>query len=120
MGGFVNYYRLVLITLLWLFFLSGCVSIGTLADKELNNKVFSGTIGHIDMACAHGNCIDAPFSLVVDVVMLPITIPWSIYNVSTNQAEKYRKSQEKAETYPEYLKRKSSEPNTPNKQINKD
>lgn len=80
--------------------LSGCVSIGTLGEKEYNNKVFSGTIRHIELGCGHGVCVDAPFSLVTDVVLLPVTIPWSIYNVATDRADRYKKSQKSKDNIP--------------------
>ncbi|GAA0810990.1 hypothetical protein GCM10009111_02800 [Colwellia asteriadis] len=99
-----------LINIIVLLSTTGCVSIGTLGEKEHNNKVFSGTIRHMELACAHGICVDFPFSLVTDTVLLPVTIPWSIYNVSTDSAEKYMKSQELSDgNVPELIKRKSSE-----------
>ena len=91
--------RVLIVFLMATLVLSGCLSIATLNDKEINNKVFSGTIAHFDMACAHGNCIDAPFSLVVDVCLLPVTIPWSIYNVSTDSAQRYKESKKSNETF---------------------
>jgi uncharacterized protein YceK len=60
--------------------LSGCATIVTLTEPETNNKIFSGTIRHIENKCAHGICLDMPFSLVVDAVVTPITIPWTAYN----------------------------------------
>jgi uncharacterized protein YceK len=62
--------------------LSGCATIGTLGEPETRNKVYSGTIRDIQLDCAHGTCLDLPFSLAADTVVLPVTIPWSIYNVS--------------------------------------
>ena len=61
--------------------LSGCATIGTLGEPQTRNKVFSGTIRDIELECAHGTCLDLPFSLVADTVVLPATIPWSLYNV---------------------------------------
>ena len=61
--------------------LSGCATSGTLAEPSTRNKVYSGTIRHFELKCAHAVCLDFPFSLVADTVLLPITIPWSIYNV---------------------------------------
>jgi uncharacterized protein YceK len=60
--------------------LCGCATAGTLAEHETKNKVFSGTIRHVELKCAHGVCLDFPFSLVADTVLLPVTIPWSIAN----------------------------------------
>jgi uncharacterized protein YceK len=62
--------------------LAGCATIGTLGEPETHNKVYSGTIRDIQLECAHGTCLDLPFSLVADTVVLPATIPWSLYNVS--------------------------------------
>jgi uncharacterized protein YceK len=61
--------------------LSGCATIATLGEPETKNKVFSGTIRHFELACGHGQCVDFPFSLIADTVILPATIPWSIINV---------------------------------------
>jgi uncharacterized protein YceK len=93
-GKLMRFLLLVLCNVLILLLNTGCVSIGTLSEKEHNNKVFSGTIRHMELSCDHGICVDLPFSLVTDVVLLPVTIPWSIYNVSTDSAQKYIKSQE--------------------------
>jgi uncharacterized protein YceK len=60
--------------------LSGCATIGTLGEPQTRNKVFSGTIRDIQLEGAHGTCLDFPFSLVGDIVVLPATIPWSLYN----------------------------------------
>jgi uncharacterized protein YceK len=62
--------------------LSGCATIGTLGEPETRNKVYSGTIRDIQLKCAHGTCLDLPFSLAPDTVVLPATIPWSLYNAS--------------------------------------
>jgi uncharacterized protein YceK len=61
--------------------LSGCATIGTLGEPQTRNKVFSATIKDIQLECAHGSCLDLPFSPAADTVVLPATIPWSIYNV---------------------------------------
>jgi uncharacterized protein YceK len=103
-------YQIIAINVIILLSLSGCVSAFTLSEKEHNNKVFSGTIRHFELGCAHAVCIDFPFSLVTDVVLLPVTIPWSIYNVSTDSAGKYKKSEEAdSSNIPELIKRKESE-----------
>src|SRR5215510_226074 len=65
--------------------LSGCGTIGTLGEPQTRNKVFSGTIRDIQLQGAHGTCLDLPFSLVADAVVLPATIPWSLYNVFHNE-----------------------------------
>jgi uncharacterized protein YceK len=60
--------------------LCGCATAGTLAEHETRNKIYSGTIRHVELKCAHGVCLDFPFSLIADTVLLPVTIPWSIAN----------------------------------------
>ena len=70
----------VIATLVALLALTGCVTIGTLTEPETRNKIFSGTIRHIDLECAHAVCLDMPFSLVADAAILPVTIPWTAYN----------------------------------------
>jgi len=79
----------------YLFFplLTGCTTIGTLGEDETRNKIYSGTLRQLELKCAHGTCLDFPFSFVADTVLLPITIPWSIVNV--NEADTAR-PQEKA------------------------
>ncbi len=74
----------------WLFvlaLLSGCATIGTLSEKETKNKVYSGTIRHVELKCAHGVCIDFPFSFVADTVLLPITIPWTLVNLARSSSD---------------------------------
>jgi uncharacterized protein YceK len=58
----------------------GCATIMTIGETETKNKVFSGTVRHIELKCAHAICLDMPFSLVADTVLLPVTIPWTAYN----------------------------------------
>jgi uncharacterized protein YceK len=60
--------------------LSGCATIGTLTEPETKNKIFSGTIRHVELKCAHAVCLDMPFSLIADAVLLPVTIPWTAYD----------------------------------------
>jgi uncharacterized protein YceK len=62
--------------------LANCATISTLSEDETKNKVLSGTIRHGELKCAHGTCLDFPFSLVADVLLLPITIPWSLVNAA--------------------------------------
>jgi uncharacterized protein YceK len=65
--------------------LYGCATAGTLAEHETTNKVFSGTRRHVELKCAHAACLDLPFSLVADAVLLPVTVPWSIVNWSRSE-----------------------------------
>jgi uncharacterized protein YceK len=64
---------------------SGCGTIGTLGEPQTRNKVFSGTVRDIELECAHGTCLDLPFSFVADTIVLPVTIPWSLYNLSQEE-----------------------------------
>jgi uncharacterized protein YceK len=69
----------------------GCATIGTLSEEETKNKIYSGTIRHAELKCAHAVCLDFPFSLVADTFLLPITVPWSVVNLvraGGSQAEK--------------------------------
>jgi uncharacterized protein YceK len=67
--------------------IQGCATIGTLTEPETKNKIFSGTIRHVDLQCAHAVCLDAPFSLIADTLVLPVTIPWSVYNFLKSDEE---------------------------------
>jgi len=76
-GAYKQYIVAIYIVLLTL---KGCATIATLTEPETRNKVFSGTVRHIEMQGAHATCFDMPFSLAADVVLLPVTIPWTAYN----------------------------------------
>lgn len=67
------------LSLLLLPTLSQCVSVESLQNPE-PNKIYAGTRAHLTLKCTHGVCIDAPFSFVVDTLLLPVTIPWSVVN----------------------------------------
>lgn len=60
--------------------LAGCGTLATLEEKENRNKVYSGTIRHVELKCAHATCLDAPFSVLLDTLLLPVTLPWTAYN----------------------------------------
>lgn len=94
--------------MLWLVWLSGCTTIDTVSDKNINNKIFSGTIRHVELACAHAVCIDAPFSFAADVVLLPVTVPWSIYNATTKDSAT-SSSAERTNEVPASLERPKTE-----------
>ena len=68
--------------------LSGCGTILTLSESETKNKVYSGTIRHLELKCAHAVCLDFPLSLVADTVVLPVTIPWSLINLVKSSSNK--------------------------------
>lgn len=67
--------------------LTGCYSMQTLSDQSKKNKVYSGTIEHVEIECRHGACVDAPFSFILDTTLLPLTIPWTILNFVTASPE---------------------------------
>ena len=60
--------------------LAGCTTIGTLTEEQTRNKIYSGTIRQVELKCAHATCLDSPFSLSADTVLLPVTIPWTVMN----------------------------------------
>lgn len=76
--------------LLVLVLLSGCTTIGTLSEDETRNKVYSGTIRQVELGCAHAVCLDFPFSLVADTLLLPITIPWTLVNLTRSSGDNPR------------------------------
>ena len=65
---------------------AACSTIGTLGENETRNKIYSGTVRQWELGCAHGTCLDFPFSLVADTLLLPFTIPWTVVNLS-NEGE---------------------------------
>lgn len=71
----------VVLSLSLLSMLSACATIETLGEAEPKNKIYSGTVRHAELKCAHATCIDLPFSLLADTVLLPITIPWAVVNL---------------------------------------
>ncbi len=62
--------------------LTACGTIATLGEDETRNKIYSGTLRQVELKCAHGTCLDLPFSFVADTVLLPVTIPWTILNAN--------------------------------------
>lgn len=67
--------------------LMGCATAITLSEPETRNKVYSGTVRQVDLGCAHGTCLDFPFSLIADTLLLPITIPWTLVNFADGKSE---------------------------------
>ncbi len=58
--------------------ISGCGTIGRLIDDDgCQNLLFSGT--RASLGNPHGGFLDAPFSLVADIIVLPYTIPATIH-----------------------------------------
>lgn len=59
-------------------FLGGCATAQTLSENGTKNNIYSGTIRHLELKCAHGTCLDLPFSLAADTLVLPYTIPKTV------------------------------------------
>ena len=60
--------------------LSGCATSVTVFEEDSDNLVYSGARRDLDgWAFAHGGFIDLPFSFVFDTVLLPYTIPRTIW-----------------------------------------
>ncbi|HEY3278430.1 MAG TPA: YceK/YidQ family lipoprotein [Syntrophorhabdaceae bacterium] len=73
----------------------GCATLVSLTEENQKNKVFSGTRMHLaDLECAHAACVDLPFSLVADLVLLPYTIPKTL--MTSPPGEKTPEAQKKA------------------------
>jgi len=89
-----TYSKLMTATLLILA-ISGCATIGTLTEPETKNKIFSGSVRHVELKCAHATCLDFPFSLIADVILLPVTIPWTAYRyIASDESERTDKLKE--------------------------
>lgn len=77
-----------LIIIAALLIMSGCETVFTLKHEDGKNKIYTGTISHINGFCNHGRCLDAPFSFVLDTILLPVTIPWTACNyIATDPSE---------------------------------
>ncbi len=79
---------------IFLMTLSSCATIGSLTTEPEdtgNVVIFSGTRTDLGSAWTfmHMGIIDWPFSLVADVVVLPYTIPKSIYNLAVDRAHEH-------------------------------
>lgn len=59
--------------------LSGCGTLANTFEEEPKNKIYIGVRVDID-AFGHGGFLDLPFSLVLDTILLPYTIPKTIAN----------------------------------------
>lgn len=67
-------------------FLSGCATSQTLSEQDTKNKIYSGTIRNWELKCAHATCLDFPFSIVADTLVLPYTIPKTVINYCCSDA----------------------------------
>lgn len=75
---------MVLITLLGLS--SGCSTLFYISEDEPPNKIYVGT--REILRNPHRVLLDLPFSFVLDTVLLPYTIPVTIYNSTKKQPPK--------------------------------
>lgn len=82
MGKYRRLYIIIILALV----ASSCTTIGTLTEPETKNKIYSGTIRQAELKCAHGTCIDFPFSFAADTLLLPVTIPWTLVNHSKSSS----------------------------------
>lgn len=93
--------RRCLLALPVLMTLAGCATMATLEEKESRNKIYSGTIRHVELKCAHASCLDAPFSVFLDTLLLPVTLPWTAYNyLAADQASKPPERVEEENNHP--------------------
>jgi uncharacterized protein YceK len=62
--------------------LHGCATIFTVTEEKPRNKIYSGTMASFSNSWwfIHGGIFDWPFSLVLDTVLLPYTVPKTIVN----------------------------------------
>jgi uncharacterized protein YceK len=64
--------------------LSGCGTLANTFEDEPKNKIYVGVRQDFTgWTFAHGGFIDWPFSLVLDTILLPYTIPVTIHNYAT-------------------------------------
>lgn len=65
--------------------LSGCATTITVFEEDPDNLVYSGTRRDLDgWAFLHGGFLDLPFSFVFDTILLPYTVPRTIWNHATD------------------------------------
>lgn len=82
MIGLIRHPTLVLVLALAL---SGCATLANTFEDEPKNKVYVGVRQDFTgWTFAHGGFVDWPFSLVLDTILLPYTIPVTIRNYATD------------------------------------
>lgn len=69
-----------LISLVAMVTLSGCGTLANTFEKDPPNKIYVGT--RASFGNVHGGILDVPFSFVLDTLLLPYTIPVTIYAYS--------------------------------------
>ena len=68
--------------------LSGCGTLANTFEEEPKNKIYVGVRQDFTgWTFAHGGFVDWPFSLVLDTILLPYTIPVTIRNYATDDGE---------------------------------
>ncbi len=66
--------------------LAGCGTLANTFEDEPRNKIYVGVRVDAD-AFGHGGFLDLPFSLVLDTIFLPYTIPRTIANYAAEDRE---------------------------------
>lgn len=80
--------------------ITGCTTLITLSEAETKNKIYSGTIRQADLKCGHGTCFDFPFLLIADTALLPVTIPWTVFNLASGDTTSNREGRNNIATLP--------------------
>lgn len=62
---------------------TGCSTLFNISGDEPPNKIYVGT--RSTLRNPHGALLDLPFSFVLDTILLPYTIPVTIYNSIKNK-----------------------------------
>ena len=66
--------------------LSGCATGYTVFEEDHKNLVYSGTRQDLNgWVFIHGGILDLPFSFIADTILLPYTIPRTIWNYATGR-----------------------------------
>jgi uncharacterized protein YceK len=66
--------------------LAGCGTLANTFEDEPKNKIYVGARVDLD-AFGHGGFLDLPFSLVLDTIFLPYTIPKTIANYAADEVK---------------------------------
>ncbi len=66
--------------------LAGCGTLVNTFGDEPRNKIYVGVRVDLD-AFGHGGFLDLPFSLVLDTILLPYTIPRTIANYAAAEED---------------------------------
>ena len=75
--------------------LAGCGTLANTFEDEPKNKIYIGVRSDFgEWAFGHGGIIDWPFSLVLDTIFLPYTIPRTIANYAAEDEEEEEDSRQ--------------------------